>query len=227
MHHPSVSRHIIPLKFSNWNTVCFGQKEAIKVQFFRLLSALMKVHPIPHVIFETASPGFIQILCHCSVSWKTNPLYFFSSYLMYFGQKEPIKITFSDFWEVGWKFIKFLMSYLKPQVSFSLNFPLLFSVMRDNSSVLFKLKLYMIWPYGANQSAKFQTFDCWLEISPSLYFDRLPLLKVYKISIKKVQRSYISWHNNDTKFEEKLTYGLKNDMRNLANFLRSTQKSQN
>ena len=177
-----MSRHIIPLKFSNWNIVCFGQKEAIKVQFFRFLSALMKVHPIPHVIFETASLGFIQILCHCSVSWKTNPLYFFSSYLMYFGQKEPIKITFSDFWEVGWKFIKFLMSYLKPQISFSLNFPLLFSVMRDNSSVLFKLKLYVIWTKGADQSAKFQTFDRSCEISPNLQFDRLLLVKVYNFS---------------------------------------------
>ena len=35
---------------------------------FRLLSALMKVHPIPHAIFETTRSGFIQILHHCSVS---------------------------------------------------------------------------------------------------------------------------------------------------------------
>ena len=31
----------------------------------------------------------------------------------------------------------------------------------------------------------------------------------------------------DAKSEEKLTYGLKNDMRNLANFHQSTRKSQN
>ena len=37
-------------------------------QFFRLLSALMKVHPIPHGIFETARSRFIQILHRCSVS---------------------------------------------------------------------------------------------------------------------------------------------------------------
>ena len=35
---------------------------------FRLLSALMKVHPIPHAIFETARSGFIKISHHCSVS---------------------------------------------------------------------------------------------------------------------------------------------------------------
>ena len=32
--------------------------------------------------------------------------------------------------------------------------------------------------------------------------------------------------NIDTKFEEKLTCGLENDMRNLANFHQSIQKSQ-
>ena len=31
-----------PLKFPNWNIIFFGQKEPTKVQFFRLLSALMK-----------------------------------------------------------------------------------------------------------------------------------------------------------------------------------------
>ena len=76
MHHPSVSWHIIPLKFSNWNIICFGQKEPINVQFFRLLSALMKVHPIPHPIFETTRSKFIQFLHHCSVSWKITPLHY-------------------------------------------------------------------------------------------------------------------------------------------------------
>ena len=32
---------------------------------------------------------------------------------------------------------------------------------------------------------------------------------------------------SDAKFEEKLTCGLENDMRNLANFQQSTRKSQN
>ena len=52
----------------------------------------------------------------------------------------------------------------------------------------------MIFTKGAHQSAKSQTFNCSGEISPNLYFDRLLLLKVYKISAKKVQRSYVSWY---------------------------------
>ena len=137
MHPLSVSWHIIPLKLSNWNIILFGQKESINVQFFKLLSALMKVQPIPHAIFETTRSGFIQILHHCLVSWKITPLYFCSSNLVYFGQKEPIENKFSDLWVVAWKFTKFLMTYLKSQVSFSLNFASFFSVMRDNSSALF------------------------------------------------------------------------------------------
>ena len=33
--------------------------------------------------------------------------------------------------------------------------------------------------------------------------------------------------NGDAKFEEKLTSGLENDMRNMTNFHQSTSKSQN
>ena len=35
MQHLSVSWHITPLKFSNWNIICFGQKEPINVHFFQ------------------------------------------------------------------------------------------------------------------------------------------------------------------------------------------------
>ena len=58
------------------------------------------------------------------------------------------------------KFTRFLMSFLEPRVSFYLNFASLFHVMRHNSSVLFRSKLYMLWTNGAHRSANFQTFDC-------------------------------------------------------------------
>ena len=112
----------------------------------------MNVHPIPHVSFETTKSRFIQILCHCSVLRNIILLYFFYPKPLYFGQKEPIEVKFSDFWVVGWKFNKFLMSYLKLQVSFSLNFASLFSVMRDN---------FFSWNctwFGPKQPIKVQNF---------------------------------------------------------------------
>ena len=76
----------------------------------------------------------------------------------------------------------------------------------------------MIFTKGAHQSAKFQTFDCSGEILPNLYFDRLLLLKVYKISARKVKRSYVSWYWKVVqKFKEKPIFCFKND-KNLVNF---------
>ena len=47
----------------------------------------------------------------------------------------------------------------------------LFSVMRCNSSVLFLLKLFMVWTKGAYQSTNFQTSDCSRKYySNSLYY---------------------------------------------------------
>ena len=51
----------------------------------------------------------------------------------------------------------------------------------------------MIWKKGAHQSAKFQNFGCFSKISTKLCFDRLLLLKLYKIPAKKVQKSDVSW----------------------------------
>ena len=53
--------------------------------------------------------------------------------------------------------------------------------------------------------------------SENLYFDMLLLSIPYKVSAKKVQK-------NDPNFEEKLTFCLKNGMRNLVNFNGSSGK---
>ena len=59
----------------------------------------------------------------------------------------------------GWvKLTKFLL-YLKPKVSFSLNFASLCFVKRDNCPVLFELKLYIIWTKGPSKG---EIEDFWL-----------------------------------------------------------------
>ena len=62
----------------------FGQKEPMKVQIFKFLSALMKVLPIPHASFETTRSRFTHILHLCS-------LYFFISNLTTLDKKSPSK----------------------------------------------------------------------------------------------------------------------------------------
>ena len=39
--------------------------------------------------------AFLQILHHFSVSWKITPPYFFRSNVIYFAQKEPVKVKIS------------------------------------------------------------------------------------------------------------------------------------
>ena len=54
------------------------------------------------------------------------------------------------------------------------------------------------------------------------------LFKVYIVWVKKILRSYVSWHWSVMQYvKEKLTGGCKNDSRNLVNFHISSQKSGN
>ena len=103
--------------------------------------------------------GFLQSLNHSSMLWEVTPQHFFSWNFICYWEKQHIKCKFSYLPLIALKSTKFLMSFLEPRASFSSNFASLFSVMRHNSSVLFHLKLYMLWTKGADQSANFQTLD--------------------------------------------------------------------
>ena len=61
--------------------------------------------------------------------------------------------------------------------------------------------------------------------SENLHFDWILLSTTYKDLDEKIQKSYVSWHECP-KFEEKLTLGSKNDMRNLVNFNVTSGKSE-
>ena len=83
----------------------------------------------------------------------------------------------------------------------------------------------MIFTKGTHHSAKFQISDCSGEISPNLYFDRLLLLKVYKVSAKKsMEEICLMTPKSGAKFERKTYFLFKND-KNLVNFDPSTRKS--
>ena len=160
------------------------------------------------------------------MSWTITPLYFFSLNLIYFGQKLPIEVKFSDFWVVGWKFTKFLKSYLKSQVSFSLN--LHHSSMSWEKSLLY-LAETLIW-FLQKEPTKVQNFRL---STTQVKFHKICTLIGYFCwkYIKFQQKKYGGNMSHDTKsaakFEEKLTCGLENDMRNLANFNQNTWNCQN
>ena len=63
------------------------------------------------------------------------------------------------------KFIRFLMSFFKQKVSFSSKCGSLLSVMRDNSSVLFHLKLYMLSTKATHQVQIFRLSTARIKIN--------------------------------------------------------------
>ena len=58
------------------------------------------------------------------------------------------------------KFVKFLMSNLIWQVNSSSNFASFFIVMTHNSSVDFKLIIFLLWIKGSHQNSNFEGFEC-------------------------------------------------------------------
>ena len=88
------------------------------------------------------------------------------------------------------------MSYFKLQVSFSLNFEALFNVMRDNSSVLFQLKL--IW-FLQKESIKAQNFR----------------LSTGQVKFYQICTLIVSFHWKYIKFQLKKCRGVMSMMQNL------------
>ena len=123
--------------------------QPIKVQIFRLSTVPVKVHRIPHVIFQIKSQFVFKVWiffqCHVRSFFCT----FQAETLSAFGKSCTSKCKFPDLPLLTLKLTKF-----------SSNFASLFSVMRHNSSLLFHLNVCMLWTNGSNQSVNFQTFNC-------------------------------------------------------------------
>ena len=101
----------------------------LKCKFLRFSSAPVKICQIPPVNFELTSQFFLtfQIILHCIfVSF-----FILSFRLMHFplwikgSHQSPNLYSLSDV--LWWKFVKFLMSFLKAQVSFRSNVVSIFS----------------------------------------------------------------------------------------------------
>ena len=58
------------------------------------------------------------------------------------------------------------MSFFKPQISFTLNFPSPFSVTTHNSSEIFLLKHYIVWKKRANQKQFFRILSVLMKVHP-------------------------------------------------------------
>ena len=80
-----------PLYFFGSNIRYFLQKQLIKVQVFRLSTTRVKTRQVPHVIFHTKIQFFFKILINLEC-YDITPLYFLGSNLIYFRQKQHMKV---------------------------------------------------------------------------------------------------------------------------------------
>ena len=101
---------------------------------------------------------FLQSLHRSSVWWSVTPLYFFSSSIIYFGQKKPIKVQLLRLSSIGSKLVKLLMSFFKVQVSSYSSFALFFCVMTHNPSVLFLAQAEYSFDKISKSKCKFSNF---------------------------------------------------------------------
>ena len=97
---PAVSWYIILWNFLT-GTFFALDKKSPSMHNFPDFGYSNESSPIPHAIFETTRSGFIQILHHCSVSWKITPLHFFRSKPYTLDKNSPSKLhcrTFLSDW---------------------------------------------------------------------------------------------------------------------------------
>ena len=90
-----ISRHNSSVFFIS-NTTYFLKRKPIKVQFFRLSAAWIKVYQIPHIIFQTRSKFFFKVWiyfqCHEGSFFCT----FLAETLYTFDKSSTSKYKFSD-----------------------------------------------------------------------------------------------------------------------------------
>ena len=117
--------------------------------------------------FSNRKSAFLQILHHSSILWNITPLYFFSSKIIYFVQKERIEVQFWESSVFMSKFIKFLSFWNSKSVfiqifyhsSVSLDItPLL-------AEILYSFKKRSQWKYKfdeiSSEQSKVWTFALW------------------------------------------------------------------
>ena len=75
------------------------KRNPLKCKFFGFWSARVKICEIPHVIFESASQFFFKYCINIQCHQAKLPYTFFSSKIIYFVQKNPIKVQIFEIFE--------------------------------------------------------------------------------------------------------------------------------
>ena len=125
-------------------------KHYIQRIYLTLLSTTcVKIHQIPYVIFETIS----------YFSGHSSSVLFQLKHYILLTKISHESAIFQIFHCLNQNSLKFSCHFSNKKC-FSSKFGSLSSVMRDNSSALFQLNIYMLFTKVVHQSANFQTWHC-------------------------------------------------------------------
>ena len=102
LHHLSVSWHIIYLDFSSWG-ITLWTKRAHESTNFQIFDCFNESSPNSSCQFWNHSVKVYSNFASMFSVMKDNSSVFFYLKPLYFWQKEPFKVKFSNFWVVGWK----------------------------------------------------------------------------------------------------------------------------
>ena len=127
---------------------------------------------------------FLQILYQLSVPSNLTPQYFFSSNIIYFGQRQPGKVHIFEIFECSDKHSSNSCQFWTENSSSI--FASFFIVMTVN----FKLIYFQLWKKESHQSPNFETFKCSGENFPnsSCYFPNQKL-----VFLQILHHSLVSW----------------------------------
>ena len=160
----------------------------------------------------------------CSVWWRIALLYFFSCNCTCFEQNESIKV----------QNFRLLTAHVKSHDSCTFIGPLKYKILaKKYRGVISYDPEYWCktWRKTDLLFQKWQEFgEIWPEhskVSKTCTFICSYCAKYVMFDLKNTEELSFMTLKGDAKFEEKLTCGLENDMRNMANFHQSNWKSQN
>ena len=167
----------------------------------KLSSALVKICQIPHVIFGSISQFFFSNFASIFSVMKDNSSVFFSSEIIYFGQKQPIKVQiFGTFDCLGQNSSNSSCQFwngksIPPQTFHHSSLPLHITSLQIFSSCI----LY----FGQKDPMKVPIFKCFVETlsNPSCHF---PNHK--SVFLKILNESLVSWKKTHLYFSRSTLY---------------------
>ena len=137
MHQLSVSWHIIPLKFTSWS-IMLRTKRAHQIKNFQIFECFNESSRNSWCQFwDYKVKVYSNFVSLFSVTKDNSSVFFLPLNLYTFDKRSPYRSEIFRLLSVWVKIHQIFYVIFETKVSFSLNFASLFSVMRDNSSVLF------------------------------------------------------------------------------------------